>query len=81
MKILFRLQLTQEEYEQLFYITGQLKAMRIPCLLKEILIEYFNQEEFTTEDNIKVAYIFSKEIEHDDENIDTILEDISLGMI
>ena len=26
--------------------------MRIPCLLKEILIEYFNQEEFTTEDYI-----------------------------
>ena len=52
MKILFRLQLTQEEYEQLFYIVCKLKEMRIPCLLKEILIEYFNQEEFTTEDYI-----------------------------
>ena len=45
------------------------------------LMKYIENEEFTTEDNIKVAYIFSKEIEHDDENIDTILEDISLGMI
>ena len=52
MKILFRLQLTQEEYEQLFYIVSKLKEMRIPCLLKKILIEYFNQEEFTTEDYI-----------------------------
>ena len=52
MKILFRLQLTQEEYEQLFYIVCKLKEMRIPCLLKDILIEYFNQEEFTTEDYI-----------------------------
>ena len=52
MKILFRLQLTHEEYEQLFYIVCKLKEMKIPCLLKEILIEYFNQEEFTTEDYI-----------------------------
>lgn len=52
MRILFQLQLTQEEYEQLFYIVFKLKEMRIPCLLKEILIEYFNQEEFTTEDYI-----------------------------
>ena len=44
-------------------------------------MKFIENEEFTTEDNIKVAYIFSKEIEHDDENIDTILEDISLGMI
>ena len=33
------------------------------------------------QDNITVAYIFSKELEHDDENIDIILEDISLRMI
>ena len=52
MKILFQLQLTQEEYEQLFYIVFKLKEMRIPCLLKENLIAYFNQEEFTTEDYI-----------------------------
>ena len=52
MKILFQLQLTQEEYGQLFYIVFKLKEMRIPCLLKGILIEYFNQEEFTTEDYI-----------------------------
>ena len=52
MKILFQLQLTQEEYEQLFYIIFKLKEMRIPCLSKENLIKYFNQEEFTTEDYI-----------------------------
>lgn len=45
------------------------------------LMKFIENGTFSTEEQIKVAYIFSKEIEHDDENIDTILEDISLGMI
>lgn len=45
------------------------------------LMEYKNKGRFTVEEQIKLCYTFSKEIEHSEENMDIFLEDIVLGMI
>ena len=81
MKILFQLQLTQEEYEQLFYIVFKLKEMKIPCLLKTNLIEYFNQEEFTTEDYIIFKKLLSLIPNSERKTIDEIQRYICTALI
>ncbi|MGN0460443.1 MAG: flagellin lysine-N-methylase [Ruminococcus sp.] len=45
------------------------------------LMEYKNKGSFSVEEQIRLCYTFSKEIEHSEENMDIFLEDISLGMI
>lgn len=45
------------------------------------LMEYKDKGSFSVEEQIKLCYTFSKEIEHSEENMDIILDDISLGMI
>ena len=45
------------------------------------LMEYKGKGSFSVEEQIKLCYTFSKEIEHSEENMDIFLEDIALGMI
>ena len=45
------------------------------------LMEYKNKGSFSVEEQIRLCYTFSKEIEHSEENMDIFLEDIALGMI
>ncbi|MGN1131551.1 MAG: flagellin lysine-N-methylase, partial [Ruminococcus sp.] len=45
------------------------------------LMMFKNQGSFSVEEQIKLCYTFSKEIEHSEENMDIFLEDIYLGMI
>lgn len=45
------------------------------------LMEYKNKGSFSVEEQIKLCYTFSKEIEHSEENMEIFLEDIALGMI
>lgn len=45
------------------------------------LMEYKGKGSFSVEEQIRLCYTFSKEIEHSEENMDIFLEDISLGMI
>ena len=45
------------------------------------LLAYKNKGSFSVEEQIRLCYTFSKEIEHSEENMDIFLEDISLGMI
>lgn len=45
------------------------------------LMEYKNKGSFSVEEQIRLCYTFSKEIEHSEENMEIFLEDIALGMI
>ena len=42
---------------------------------------YSEKSKFTTDDQIKLCYLFGKEIEHSQSNLDSIFDDLSLGMI
>lgn len=45
------------------------------------LLAYKNKGSFSVEEQIRLCYTFSKEIEHSEENMEIFLEDIALGMI
>lgn len=64
-----------------FYLSVRFAVFAVRVIYSIGKMIYEKTGEFTVENQIKVCYLFSKEIEHNEKNIDTIFDDISLGML